>query len=116
MDKDDKPTRFYSKNEENQIAKETGGTRVKNSGATPFAKGDVKVKGAQTLIEAKTPMKWVKSFAVKKEWLDKIQGEALQQGFAYGVVCFEFEPNGKKYYVVSDDFFQTSLSLLVENK
>ena len=34
------PTRYYSKKQEDAVAKKFGGSRVKNSGATKFAKGD----------------------------------------------------------------------------
>lgn len=34
-----RPTRFYSKRQENHIAKAVEGKRTANSGATPFYKG-----------------------------------------------------------------------------
>lgn len=36
-----KPTRYYSKKQEDKIASVTNGERQPNSGATVFAKGDV---------------------------------------------------------------------------
>ena len=34
-------TRYYSKKQENKVAKKLKGKRTANSGATPFQKGDV---------------------------------------------------------------------------
>ena len=36
-----KPTRYYSKKQEDQVAKSLGGKTTKNSGATLFQKGDL---------------------------------------------------------------------------
>ena len=47
------PTRSYSKKQESKVAKDIGGKRVINSGATAFAKGDVTLENLM-LIECKT--------------------------------------------------------------
>ena len=47
-----KPTRFFSKNQEKQVAKNLSGKVIPNSGATAFAKGDVALDNF--LIECKT--------------------------------------------------------------
>ena len=50
-----KPTRFYSTKQEKSVAKAIGGTRTPNSGATPWAPGDVITQGSNSfLIECKT--------------------------------------------------------------
>ena len=63
------PTRAYSKKQENYVAKKFGGDRVKNSGATPFQKGDVNLE--DMLIECKTKTSPSESISIKKEWLEK---------------------------------------------
>ena len=69
-----KPTRYYSKQQEKKVAKYVGGKRQPNSGATPFYKGDVITD--EFLIECKTKTKDCKSFTVKEDWLLKNEEEA----------------------------------------
>ena len=61
------PTRAYSKKQENYVAKKFGGDRVKNSGATPFQKGDVNLDEQSFLIECKTKTSPSESISIKKE-------------------------------------------------
>ena len=61
-----KPTRYYSKNQEKEVAKRLGGSTTLNSGATPFQKGDINV-GNLLLIECKTKTKDSDSISIKKE-------------------------------------------------
>ena len=49
---DIKPTRYYSKKQEIEVAKAINGTRTLNSGATMFSKGDIVAD--KFLIECKT--------------------------------------------------------------
>ena len=69
------PTRYYSKKQENNVAKATGGATVKNSGATMWQKGDVNVSDVSMLIECKTCVEPKKSFSIKKEWITKNRDE-----------------------------------------
>lgn len=98
-----KPTRFYSNKQEKAIAKAIGGKQTANSGATAFSKGDVVADN--WLIEAKTATTEKKSFAIKKEWLEKNKEEAFAMRKDYNALCFDFGDNGKRYYVVDEKTF-----------
>lgn len=104
-DKDGKkePTRFYSKKQENDLAKQFDGERVKNSGATRFAKGDVTL--GKWLLEAKTKMTPSKSMTIQKEWLEKNSQEALFMGKPHSALAFNFGPNEKNYYIIDEELF-----------
>lgn len=65
-----------SPKQETELAKRTGGNKVKGSGCG-FAKGDVRLKN-KVLIEAKCTEK--KSFSVTREMVDKIEDAACGQG------------------------------------
>lgn len=98
-----KPTRFYSKRQENAVAKALDGKRVSNSGSTPFHKGDVVL--TDWLIECKTSTTQKGSFSIKREWLDKNKEEAFAMGKYHNALCFDFGPNRERYYVVSEKDF-----------
>lgn len=104
-DKDGKkePTRFYSKKQENDLAKQFDGERVKNSGATKFAKGDVTL--GKWLLEAKTKMTPSKSITIQKEWLEKLTQESLFMGKPHSALAFNFGPNEKNYYIIDEELF-----------
>ena len=103
-----KPTRYYSKLQEKQVADTVNGKTVVNSGATPYRKGDVIEK--EWLIECKTCMMPKQSFAIKKQWLKTIKEEAKQQGKINYCLAFNFEPNGENYYILSEDKFKQLFS------
>lgn len=96
-----KPTRFYSDRQEKRIAKEFGGNQTKNSGATLFDKGDVRLEN--WLIEAKTHTTDKDSMSIKKEWLEKNLKESLIAGKKYNALMFNFGPSDSKNYVVIDE-------------
>ena len=83
-----KPTRYYSKKQENLIAKELGGKRQPNSGAAMFAKGDVQLDN--WLIEAKTKTSPSESMTIKKSWLEKNEEEAFAMGKEHSALIFDF--------------------------
>lgn len=61
------PTRTFSKKQENQVAKQTGGRTTVNSGATTFGgKSDVNIANLIS-IECKTKMTSSESISIKKE-------------------------------------------------
>lgn len=103
MTKTTKPTRFYSNKQEKFVAKAVSGKQVANSGATAFSKGDVVTDN--WLIECKTTTTEKKSFAIKKEWLEKNKEEAFAMRKDYNALCFDFGDNGKRYYVVDEKTF-----------
>lgn len=108
-----RPTRFYSKKQETAVAKEVGGKRVANSGATPFHKGDVITD--DFLIECKTTTATTKaSFSIKKEWLVKNKEEAFGMGKHHNALAFQFGENEPNYYIIDEKQFKEYLFLLKE--
>lgn len=106
------PTRYYSKKQEDAVAKKFGGERVKNSGATKFAKGDVHLD--KWLLEMKTKTSSSKSMSIQKEWLEKNITESLFMGKPYTALGFNFGPGEKNYYIIDEELFETLVSLLDE--
>ena len=104
------PTRYYSKKQEDAIAKKLGGARVKNSGATAWAKGDVNLD--KWLLEAKTKMTPSASISIQKEWLEKNNKEALFMGKPYSALAFNFGPNEPNYYIIDEALFETLIAAL----
>ena len=102
------PTRDYSDKQEKHIAKVTGGKVQSNSGGTKFGGGDVHTD--KFFIEAKTPAKEQTSFTIKKEWIDKMQEQAYEQGKEEAVLAFRFSPEDKTdMYVLNERQFLESL-------
>lgn len=108
-----KPTRFYSKKQENSVAKSLGGKRNLNSGATPWQPGDVSLDSL-LLIECKTKMTDSKSITIHKNWLIKNLEEAVFSGKEYNTLAFNFGPNQKMYYILDEKLFFEFLEYLKE--
>lgn len=106
------PTRSFSKKQEDYVARKFGGDRVKNSGATPFQKGDVNLDKQSFLIECKTKTSSSESISIKKEWLEKNNSEALFMGKKYSALAFNFGPNEKNYYIIDEYLFELLLDKL----
>lgn len=106
-----RPTRFYSKKQEERVAKAVGGRRTANSGATTFSKGDVSTD--LFLIECKTCTEPRKSITVHKEWFDKNKEEAFAMHKDYSVVVFDFG-DGENHYVIDERLFQKLQEYLQE--
>lgn len=100
--KNTESTRYFSTNHENSICKALGGTRQANSGAGNFQKGDIQVKSANMLVEAKCSMKPKTSVSIKKEWLEKNKKEAFMTRHNNTAVCINFEPDGDNYYLINE--------------
>lgn len=105
-----KPTRTYSKIQEDSVAKAVGGTRNLNSGATPFIKGDCSTDN--WLIECKTKTKHSDSMSIKKDWIDKNKQEALFMGKHYSALAFNFGPNEPNHYIIDEYLFQELIEYL----
>ena len=105
-----KPTRYYSKKQENAIAEAVGGSRTLNSGATMFAKGDITTD--DWLLEAKTKTTHADSISIKKSWLEKNQQEALFMGKKYSALVFSFGPDEPNHYVIDEYLFQDLIEYL----
>jgi hypothetical protein len=108
-----KPTRFYSNNQEKQVAKAISGKQTANSGATPFSKGDVITPGRDGwLIECKTSTTAKASFSIKREWLSKNKEEAFAMGKDHNALCFDFGNGSNRYYVIDEKTFLRIKELL----
>ncbi len=112
--KNEECTRFYSDKHEKSICKALGAQQQVNSGATKFSKGDVINRSASLLIEAKCSMTKKSSFSIKEEWLLKNKQEAFQMGLSNSALCFNFEPDGKNYYIVDEKVMQFLVEKLIE--
>ena len=105
-----KPTRFYSKVQEKNVAKVIGGRTTPNSGATPFSKGDVVTE--DWCIECKTATTAKVSMSIKREWLDKINEEAFGMGKQYAAVAFNYGPGTDNHYILDERTFKKVVELL----
>lgn len=97
------PTRTYSKKQEDYVAKKFNGRRQPNSGATPFAPGDVILDNF--LIECKTKTKSSDSISIKKDWFKKIREEAIFLGKQHIALTFNFGPDEENFYIITEDMF-----------
>ena len=97
-------TRYFSNRQEKQVAKALNGKQTANSGATKFGAGDVIADN--WLIECKTTMTPKKSFAIKKDWLEKNREEMFSLKKDYNALAFNFEPDGKNYYIIDERLFK----------
>lgn len=107
-------TRYFSSQQEKQVAKAVGGRKVANSGATAFHKGDVTTD--DFLLECKTCMTEKQSFSIKKEWLDKNKEEAFAMNKMYNALVFNFGPQTDNYYVIDEKLFKQLLNYLEADK
>ena len=100
------PTRHYSKKQETAVSKAVGGKVQKNSGATPFDKGDVIVSGKNGfLLECKTKTSASESISIKKEWFEKNRQECLLTGTPHQAVVFNFGPGEENHYIIDEYLF-----------
>ena len=105
-------TRKYSNLQESRVAKLAGAKKHPNSGATPFIKGDVSTNNI--LIECKTTLTNKNSFAIKKEWLEKIKKESFAMNKPYFALAFNFGPKEENYFIINENFFK-NIVLLMED-
>ena len=95
---------------ETLLAKHFDGERVKNSGATKFAKGDVTL--GKWLLEAKTKMTPSKSITIQKDWLEKLTQESLFMGKPHSALLFNFGPDQPNYAIINEELFELLVNLL----
>ena len=105
-----RPTRFYSSQQEKKVAKAVGGKQTANSGATTFSKGDVTTD--EWLIECKTSTTAKASFTIHREWLHKNREEAFAMNKYYNALCFDFGNGSNRYYVIDEKTFLKMKELL----
>ena len=78
--------------------------KVKNSGACDFNDGDVKFTAG--LVECKTMKEPQKQQTIKKEDLEKIDGEAFRSGLEMGIMSINFgDIMGKEYFIIQENDF-----------
>lgn len=107
-----KPTRYFSKKQENIVAEAVGGKRTPNSGATMFGgKSDVNVANLIS-IECKTKMTSSDSISIKKSWIKKLREEAAFDGHEYTAIAFNFGPDEEMHYIIDEYLFQELVELL----
>ena len=111
MIKNNNCTKYYSNKQEQHIAKALNGKTVSGSGCGKFYKGDVLTD--TFLIEAKTCMKDKKSFSIKKEWLEKMQEQAFEQGKQNSALVIDFG-DGVNYYLRSERLFKELIQYIEE--
>ena len=104
---ENKPTRFYSKKQESEVAKSLGGRRQPNSGATPFQKSDIVLE--DFAIECKTKTKQSESITIHKSWLEKNEYESLFLGKKNSALVFDFGIDTKRYVIISQELFEELL-------
>ncbi len=110
MTRNKNSTRYYSKKQEDKVAKIVGGKTVSNSGAVMFDAGDVKTK--EWLIECKTKVKPSESISIKKSWIDKLEEEAFSTGKFYSSLAFDFGGGGEIYFIIREKEFKRILNEL----
>jgi len=113
--KNENSTRYYSSQQESQIADMLGGVVQPNSGAGLFNKSDVLISKASLLIECKTPTSEKESFSIKKEWIAKNRDEAFTQRVFNGCIAFAFEPGGHNYFVIDEKLMKFLVDKLEED-
>ena len=64
------------------------------------------------LIECKTAMTEKSSFSIKKDWLEKSKQEAFSSHCDYTALAFNFGPDTKNYYVISELLMKTLVEYL----
>ena len=109
-----KSTRYFSSNHEKSVCKALDGEQVSNSGAGPFKKGDVIVRGASLLVECKCQMSEKNSYSVKKDVLIKNKEEAFADRLSNSCLCFNFGPDSDNYYVISEKLMKVLVERLEE--
>ena len=107
-----KPTRYYSKKQEEAVAKAVGGKRSKNSGATMFDKSDVSTDKFN--LECKTKTSHSDSISIKREWFEKNKQEAMFMNKPYSAIVFNFGPDEENHYIIDEYLFQFLQEKLME--
>lgn len=109
---ENKPTRYFSKKQEDKVAEAVKGSRNINSGATMFIKGDVQTSDDSFLIECKTKTSHADSISIKKDWIEKNRQEALFMNKKHSALAFNFGPDEPNYYIIDEYLFQQLLEHL----
>jgi hypothetical protein len=106
----------FSNAQEKRVAKAVGGKKQCNSGATPFAKGDV--KNDLFCIECKTMTTEKDSISIKRDWIDKLKNESFAIGKRFWALVFNFGGlgNNENLYIINEKLFQQLQRYLQEDQ
>lgn len=104
------PTRYYSKKQEDTVAKAIGGKRTPNSGASAWVKSDV--LSDKFALECKTKTTHSESISIKREWFEKQKQEAMFMNKPYSAVVFNFGPDEENHYIIDEYLFLELLNHL----
>lgn len=110
-------TRWFSKRQEDAVAKAVGGKRTKNSGATMFQKSDVLLE--DFTLECKTKTTNSDSISIKREWFEKQLKESIQMHKKYSAIVINFgpdEPYNENHYIIDERLFNMLLDYIAELK
>lgn len=113
---------FSNHKRNNAVLKDTVSGMTLNSGATVFAKGDEQILGnirimeeLKTKIVQKTP--GVKTFTIKKSWLEKLHNEAIDENMEFWYLKFSFlESDDDVYIIVEQDTIMSMVKTMVEDR
>ena len=97
-------TRCLSKHHEENVARYLDMRRQLNSGATPFAKGDIIDK--DWIVECKTKMQPASSFTIPLDWLKKNNEERRQMNRMYSALAISFDQGDSSYFIVDQKTFR----------
>ena len=114
---DNNNTRWFSKRQEDAVAKAIGGKQTKNSGATMFQKSDVLTE--DFTIECKTKTTNSESISIKREWFEKQLKESIQMHKKYSAIVINFgpdEPYNENHYIIDERLFTMLLDYIAELK
>ena len=108
-----KPTRHYSRLQEEKVANYLGGILTPNSGAK-HKKGDILL--TDTIVECKTRTKQSISHTVKKEWILALIKECIEMGKNHWALIFDFGTQNliDQCVVIPIDDYKEYLSLKEE--
>ena len=81
LEKKDRPTRFFSKRQEDAVAKSLGGARQLNSGAGNMGKGDVIAH--DWVIECKTKVTPSETISMHKNWFESVEADRQAEAKSY---------------------------------
>lgn len=108
-------TRYYSSQQEKDVAKVLGGKVQSNSGAGKFQKGDV-IVSKNFLADCKTSIEEKKSFSVKKKDFEKIRDERISMGCKYEALVHNFGSGTENLYTISERAMKDFVALLKESE
>lgn len=106
-------TRYVSNKHEKRTSKNIGAKMQVSSGSSAFLKGDLFTDSC--LVECKTCMTEKKSFSIKKEWLEKIEEQAIEMRKQYPILAFDFG-DGENYYILNEKVMKKFIEFLDGNE